>query len=49
MFRIRDVLKLVFRIRDILRRPDPWIRTLDWGFDPDPALFVSGLEDANKK
>ncbi len=26
VFRIHNVLKPVFRIRDILRRPDPWIR-----------------------
>jgi hypothetical protein len=35
--------------------PDPWIRTLYYGFGsrscsgPDPALFFSGFQDANKK
>ncbi len=28
--------------------PDPWIRTLDDGSDPDPTLFLSDFQDATK-
>jgi hypothetical protein len=38
--------KVVFRIRDVLiriRGPYHWIT------DPDPALFLSGFQDANEK
>jgi len=38
----------VFRIRDILVR-NRTHTSKEWGSDPDPALFVSDLQDANKK
>jgi hypothetical protein len=42
--------KAVLRIYDILVwvriwSADPWL----WLMDPDPAIFIIGLQDANKK
>jgi hypothetical protein len=43
-----NVFMCVFRIRNVLIRGSGSADLFYWITDPDPALFFSGFEDANK-
>ncbi len=45
LFRADVTLQSVLRIRDFWYGSDPYLRLTD----PDPAIFISDLQDANKK